>query len=73
MSSAKSRIVSIAFVLVLGLSGLSFGFLVGRSHQMQATEQATAQQAVMAASSTVETTSTLFVKAVHGFRQLLIK
>lgn len=72
MTSAKSRILSIAFVLVLGLSGLSFGFLVGRSHQLQS-EQATAQQTVASAASTVETTSTLFVKAVQGFRQLLIK
>jgi hypothetical protein len=36
MFSRKAKLTTISFILILALSGASFGFLLGRSHQLQA-------------------------------------
>ena len=72
MPARKTRLTSIALVVLLGLSGLSFGFLVGRSHQL-AEEQSQQGQVIATTSSTVQTSGLLLKQAVDGVRYLLIK
>ena len=70
MSLRKVKSTSFALLLVLGLSGMSFGFLVGRSHQLSAGE---ASEQIQAVSGQVQNGGALVTKAFKGIRYFLIK
>lgn len=70
MSSKKTRLTSIVFVILLALSGASFGFLLGRSHQMSS-ESATEQFQNM--SQQVKTSGALVSRGAEAVRRLLVK
>ena len=70
MSSKSVRYSSFALILVLALSGLSFGFLVGQSHRLSSDE---AVENVQTVTTRVHTGGALVAKAFRGARYLLIK
>jgi len=70
MSSKKTRLTSIVFVVLLALSGASFGFLLGRSHQMSS-ESTTEQLQNM--SHQVKTSGALISRGADAVRRLLVK
>lgn len=70
MSSKKTRLTSFVFVVLLALSGASFGFLLGRSHQMSA-DSTTEQLQNM--SHQVKTSGALISRGADAVRRLLVK
>jgi outer membrane murein-binding lipoprotein Lpp len=70
MSKRSTRIYSIAFVFLLILSGLSFGFLVGRSQQAKADQ---ASEQVQLLNNQVKVSTVLVVKGANALRKLLVK
>ena len=70
MSFRKAKWSSLVFVLLLTLSGLSFGFLVGRSQQARA-DQATEQLQMMG--DQVKAGGAVLNKSADVFRRLLVK
>lgn len=70
MSSKKARLTSFVFVILLALSGASFGFLLGRSHQMSS-DSTTEQLQNM--SHQVKTSGALISRGADAVRRLLVK
>jgi len=70
MSSKKTRLTSFVFVILLALSGASFGFLLGRSHQMSS-DSTTEQLQNM--SHQVKTSGALISRGADAVRRLLVK
>ncbi|MFK8163265.1 MAG: hypothetical protein AB8H12_12440 [Lewinella sp.] len=70
MSLRKAKWSSLIFVLLLTLSGLSFGFLVGRSQQARA-DQATEQLQMMG--DQVKAGGAVLNKGADVLRRLLVK
>jgi|AntRauTorckE5430_2_1112549.scaffolds.fasta_scaffold08018_3 outer membrane murein-binding lipoprotein Lpp len=70
MSKRSTRIYSIAFVFLIILSGLSFGFLVGRSQQAKADQ---ASEQVQLLNNQVKVSNVLVVKGANALRKLLVK
>ena len=70
MTTQRIRITSISLVLVLALSGLSFGFLVGRSQQHSAEAATDSIQQVTAG---VQSSSAVVTKVVRGLQHMLIQ
>ncbi|MEM9931311.1 MAG: hypothetical protein AAF840_15960 [Bacteroidota bacterium] len=70
MSFRKAKLSTVLFVLLLMLSGLSFGFLVGRSQQARA-QQATEQLQMMG--EQVQAGGAVITKGADVFRRLLTK
>jgi len=72
MNLRKFKFSSLVFILLLTLSGLSFGFLVGRSHQAQAEMNNTTQQMKMMGEK-VQASGALVSRGADAVRKLLIK
>ncbi len=70
MSFRKAKLPTLFFVLLLTLSGLSFGFLVGRSQQASA-ERATEQLQLMG--EQVQAGGAVITKGADLLRRLLTK
>ena len=70
MSFRKAKWSSLIFVLLLTLSGLSFGFLVGRSQQARA-DKATEQLQVMG--DQVKAGGAVLTKSADVFRRILVR
>jgi outer membrane murein-binding lipoprotein Lpp len=70
MSKRSTRIYSIAFVFLIILSGLSFGFLVGRSQHAKADQ---ASEQVQLLNNQVKVSNVLVVKGANALRKLLVK
>ncbi len=68
----RKKFSSIVFILLLALSGLSFGFLVGRSHQAKAETNSTTQQMKMMGEK-VKASGALVSRGADAVRKLLIK
>ncbi len=68
MSFRKAKLSTLLFVLLLMMSGLSFGFLVGRSQQARA-EKATQQIQLMG--EQVQAGGAVISKGADVFRRLL--
>jgi hypothetical protein len=72
MFSRKAKLTTISFILILALSGASFGFLLGRSHQLQAdAEDATEQLQTMG--QHVRTTGAVLTRGLDAVQRLLVK
>ncbi len=72
MSSLKKRLFPIALVVLLILSGLSFGYLVGQSQQAKA-EQAQGQFQMMTEKVQAQASGALVNKGADAVRRILIK
>ena len=70
MSTRRSRWPLFALLLLLGLSTASFGFLVGRSHQVQV--QDTAEQ-LQLTTTRVQTTTAVVARGADFVRRLLLR
>ncbi|MEO0732108.1 MAG: hypothetical protein AAFZ52_04695 [Bacteroidota bacterium] len=70
MSFRKIKWTSIAFVLVLALSGASFGFLLGRSHS--ASLEKTSEQ-LHNVSEKVQTSGAVVSRGADALRRLLVR
>lgn len=72
MTSQKFKYSSIVFILLLVLSGLSFGFLVGRSQQAKA-EMNNATEQMQMMGEKVQASGALVSRGADAVRRLLIK
>ena len=70
MSSKKTRLTSFVIVIILALSGASFGFLLGRSHQMNA---ASATEQIHTMGQQVKTSGAVISRGADAIRRLLVK
>lgn len=68
MARKKIRLTSILFVLLLGLSGVSFGFLLGRSQQLGETG---AEQQIDQMTQQVRTGGDVIVRGTRAIQRLL--
>jgi hypothetical protein len=73
MSSRNKIFSSLLFVLLLTLSGLSFGYLVGQSQQAQAEKAAKGQFQLMTGKVQVQASGALVNKGTEAIRRMLIK
>lgn len=72
MFSRKAKMTTISFVLLLALSGASYGFLLGRSHQLKAeAEQATEQ--IQSIGHKVQNSGALVSRGLNAVQRMLIK
>ena len=61
----------LAFVLVLTMSAVSFGFLIGQSQQARQAREATEQ--IQLLSDKVQVSGELVIRGADGLRRLIIK
>jgi hypothetical protein len=71
MSSKNTRLTSFVFVVLLALSGASFGFLLGRSHQMSS--ESTTTEQLQNVSHQVKTSGAIISRGADAVRRLLVK
>jgi len=72
MSSQKVKLTTVAFVVLLALSGASFGFLLGRSQQLKADAKETTEQ-LHTMTNRVQDTGAVLTRGADAFRRLLVK
>lgn len=73
MPFSKKVWSSIIFVLLLTLSGLSFGYLVGQSQQAKAEKAAQEQFQLMTEKVQAQASGALVNKGAEAIRRMLIK
>lgn len=72
MFSRKAKLTTLAFVALLALSGASFGFLLGRSQQLQSDAQEATEQ-LHSMTNKVQHTGAVLTRGADAFRRLLVK
>lgn len=72
MGSRKAKLTTIAFLFLLALSGMSFGFLMGRSQQLKASTAETSKQ-LRVVTQQVRHSGAVLVKGVDFVKRLLVK
>jgi len=72
MKNRKSKYYSLVFILLLTLSGLSFGFLVNRSQQATTEGNSTTEQMKLMGEK-VQASGALVSRGADAVRRLLIK
>jgi len=72
MITRKTRLTTAAFVVLLALSGASYGFLLGRSHQLKSEAQDATEQ-LQTMGSQVKNTGAVVTKGLDAVRRMLIK
>jgi hypothetical protein len=70
MNSLKARLTTLVLVLVLALSGASYGFLIGRSHQLDTSK---ASEQIHQASEQIRTSGAVLNKGAELVKRLLVK
>ena len=70
MTLPRFKISSLLLILLLAVSGMSYGFLVGRAHRAQFDG---GQEQVQRAAEQVTTTTTIATRAAEAVRWMLIK
>ncbi|OAV45721.1 hypothetical protein [Lewinella sp. 4G2] len=70
MTRQRIRFTSVAFIAVLAISGMSLGFLVGRSHQQDV--QGASEQ-IQQVSANVQSGGATISRIVNGVRHMLIQ
>lgn len=70
MNSLKAKLTTIVLVLVLALSGASYGFLIGRSQQLDTSR---ASEQIQQASEQIRTSGAVLNKGTELIKRLLVK
>lgn len=72
MITRKTKLTSAAFVILLALSGASYGFLLGRSHQLKSEARDTTEQ-LQTMGNQVKNSGAVVIKGLDAIRRMLIK
>lgn len=72
MFSRKAKFTSLAFVLLLALSGSSFGFLLSKSSQLQTSAEETTEQ-IQSMGHKVQHTGAVLTKGLDAVQRMLVK